>query len=120
MQNHLLLVPYRNELCTKQDLQYLLAFFTCLRNRFPDADASQLAEADIRLPSQREISAWDAVALLAGKQLIEGTMLKGPGRRIWWKNLLLLKATSAVADLLAAIDEAASIKVDKPFALDKE
>ncbi|MDY4162452.1 MAG: hypothetical protein SOX97_02580, partial [Sutterella sp.] len=61
----------------------------------------------------------DAVALLAGKQLIEGTMLKGPGRRIWWKNLLLLKATSAVADLLAAIDEAASIKVDKPLALDK-
>ena len=71
VQNLLLLVPYRNELCTKQDLQYLLAFFTCLRNRFPDADASQLAEADIRLPSQRAISAWDAVALLAGKQLIE-------------------------------------------------
>lgn len=30
--------------------------------------------------------------------------LKGVGRRIWWKNLILLRATDPKADLLQTID----------------
>lgn len=74
--------------------------------RFWDRRLAGMTNKDLQANG---IAYWGEAWLDARALKIDRTLLKGPGRRIWWKNLLLLKATEPAADLLAAVDEAASI-----------
>ena len=64
------LAPYRNTRYSDEELSCLMSYFLRARNAFPDAEPSQLAQAVLSLIDDNEMTAWDVVAVLAGKRLI--------------------------------------------------
>lgn len=70
LRNLQMFAPYRNARYSQKDLDCLMNYFLRVREAFPNADSTQLGQAVLSLIDDEEMTAWDVVAILTGKQLI--------------------------------------------------
>lgn len=69
-QNLQTLAPYRNTLYSRDTLDRFKDYYLRAQEAFPEVDSTQLAEAQLSFADGIAVTAWDVIAILAGKQQI--------------------------------------------------
>ncbi len=64
------LAPYRNAPYSLNTLDCFEDYYLRAREALPEVDSTQLAEAELTFAGGIEVTAWDVIAVLAGKQQI--------------------------------------------------